>query len=121
MSYVELLTSYQLTPQALKPAVTKALISLLEPIQTAYRASSQWQEVERLAYPPPPSDEKKKKPKKDKGTKVPTRNVQTQPDGSLVGEDTNKDKASLAGNAVEAIKELRIEKETLDQNGTTAK
>lgn len=113
-----MLTFVQLTPQTLKPAVTKAIISLLEPIQAAYNASPEWQEVERRAYPPPPFEEKKKKPKKDKGTKAPNRNVGAKSDGSLVGEDSEKTKASLSDNAAEAMKQLHIGGGALDQNGS---
>jgi tyrosyl-tRNA synthetase len=49
----------------LKPAVTKALIQLVAPIQEEFKNSKEWQEVELLAYPPPPKKEKKVK---DKGT-----------------------------------------------------
>jgi len=35
----------QLTPQLLKPAVSKALNDLLAPIQAAYQADPQWQEI----------------------------------------------------------------------------
>ncbi|KAK1760168.1 tyrosyl-tRNA synthetase [Echria macrotheca] len=59
-----------LTPQLLKPAVSKALNALLAPIQAAYQASKEWQEVTLKAYPP---EEKKKKVKKvkDKGSRYP--------------------------------------------------
>ncbi|KAK0619011.1 tyrosyl-tRNA synthetase [Immersiella caudata] len=59
-----------LTPQLLKPAVTKALTALLAPIQADYQASKEWQEVTLKAYP---LEEKKKKEKKvkNKGTRYP--------------------------------------------------
>jgi len=59
-----------LTPQLLKPAITKALQDLLAPIQAAYQASPEWQEITLKAYPP---EEKKKKEKKvkNKGTRYP--------------------------------------------------
>ncbi|KAK3938683.1 hypothetical protein QBC46DRAFT_161028 [Diplogelasinospora grovesii] len=57
-----------LTPQLIKPAVTAALIDLMAPIQTAYQASKDWQEVTLKAYPPP---EKKQKKVKDKGSRYP--------------------------------------------------
>ncbi len=65
-----MLTHLQLTPQLLKPAIAKALNSLLAPIQTAYQGSKEWQEVTLKAYPP---EEKKKKVKKvkDKGSRYP--------------------------------------------------
>ncbi|KAJ3556212.1 hypothetical protein NPX13_g10187 [Xylaria arbuscula] len=55
-----------LTPQLLKPAVTKALHDILIPIQDAYNASKEWQEITLLAYPPP---EKKAKKVKKIGTR----------------------------------------------------
>ncbi|KAK2595227.1 Tyrosine--tRNA ligase cytoplasmic [Conoideocrella luteorostrata] len=58
----------KLTPQMLKPAVAKALNELLAPIQSAYQASKDWQEVALKAYPPPPKKEKKVK---DKGSRHP--------------------------------------------------
>ncbi|OCK88183.1 tyrosine tRNA ligase [Cenococcum geophilum 1.58] len=54
-----------LTPQILKPAVTKALIQLVAPIQEEFQNSKEWQEVALKAYPPPVKKEKKTK---DKGT-----------------------------------------------------
>ncbi|KAI0551152.1 tyrosyl-tRNA synthetase [Xylaria curta] len=57
-----------LTPQLLKPAVTKALHDIMIPIQDAYNASKEWQEVTLLAYPPP---EKKQKKVKKIGTRYP--------------------------------------------------
>ncbi|XTI86315.1 Nucleotidylyl transferase [Cenococcum geophilum] len=82
-----------LSPQLLKPAVTGALISLLEPIQAEFQASKEWQEIEEKAYPPPPVEEKKKQ-RKDKGSRYPggaaAKNVETQPDGSVEGKDKMK-------------------------------
>jgi tyrosyl-tRNA synthetase len=75
-----------LTPQLLKPAVTEALISLLEPIQAEFQASPAWQEIETKAYPPPPAAAKKEKKKKDKGTFHPKK-VEAQTDGHVEGED----------------------------------
>ncbi|KAF2667665.1 tyrosyl-tRNA synthetase [Microthyrium microscopicum] len=59
-----------LTPQLLKQAVTAGLNKLLAPIQAAYQASPEWQEVTLKAYPPPPKKEKKVK---NKGTRIPDR------------------------------------------------
>lgn len=58
----------QLTPQILKPAVSKALIELTAPIRAAYEASKDWQDITLKAYPPP---EKKVKKVKDKGSRHP--------------------------------------------------
>ncbi|KAL2178306.1 uncharacterized protein P884DRAFT_329011 [Thermothelomyces heterothallicus CBS 202.75] len=57
-----------LTPQLLKPAIAKDLNSLLAPIQEAFQASKEWQEIAEKAYPPPPKKEKKVK---NKGTRYP--------------------------------------------------
>ncbi|KAL1874358.1 hypothetical protein VTK73DRAFT_441 [Phialemonium thermophilum] len=57
-----------LSPQLLKAGATKALNELLAPIQEAYQASKEWQEIEQKAYPPPPKKEKKVK---NKGTRHP--------------------------------------------------
>ena len=62
------LTRLQLTPQLLKPAVAKELSALLAPIQEAFQASKEWQEIAEKAYPPPPKKEKKVK---NKGTRYP--------------------------------------------------
>ncbi|KAF2842633.1 tyrosyl-tRNA synthetase [Patellaria atrata CBS 101060] len=59
-----------LTPQLLKPAVAAGLNKLLAPIQEAYQASTEWQEIALKAYPPPPSQKKEKKVK-NKGSKYP--------------------------------------------------
>lgn len=60
----------QLSPQLLKPAVTKALLELMAPIQAEFRASKEWQEVTEKAYPPPEVKKKEKKVK-NKGTRHP--------------------------------------------------
>jgi len=62
-----------LTPQLLKPAVSTAVISLMAPVQAAYQASSEWQEITLKAYPPP---EKKQKKIKDRGTRYPGNKVE---------------------------------------------
>ena len=59
-----------LSPQLLKPAVTKALLELMAPIQAEFRASKEWQEVTEKAYPPPEVKKKEKKVK-NKGTRHP--------------------------------------------------
>jgi tyrosyl-tRNA synthetase len=48
--------------------VAKALIELMEPIQAAYQASSEWKEITLKAYPPV---QKKEKKIKDKGSRYP--------------------------------------------------
>ncbi|KOS20249.1 Tyrosine--tRNA ligase [Escovopsis weberi] len=57
-----------LTPQLLKPAVAAELSALMAPIQEAYQASKEWQDITLRAYPPP---EKKQKKVKDKGSRHP--------------------------------------------------
>lgn len=94
----------QLTPQLLKHGVTKALNELLAPVQAAYSADKEWQEIEALAYPPPPSEPKKVKKVKDKGTKAPKKDVVAQPDGSVEGGD--KAEVDVGRGAAEAMKEL---------------
>jgi tyrosyl-tRNA synthetase len=59
-----------LTPQLLKPAITTALIELLAPVQAEFKASKEWQEIEKKAYPPP-VEVKKEKKVKNKGSKYP--------------------------------------------------
>ncbi|OCL10702.1 tyrosine tRNA ligase [Glonium stellatum] len=102
-----------LSPQLLKPAVTEALISLLEPIQAEFQASAEWQEIEKKAYPPPPVEEKKKKQKKDKGSKYPggaaAKNVETQPDGSVEGKDKKEVSVGEDGGAA-AMEKLNLKK-----------
>lgn len=48
--------------------MAKALIELMEPIQAAYQASSEWKEITLKAYPP---FQKKEKKIKDKGSRYP--------------------------------------------------
>jgi tyrosyl-tRNA synthetase len=77
-----------LAPQDLKPAVTKALTELLEPVQKEFMATPEWQEIEQKAYPPPPAEKKKEKKKKDKGAFHPgAKKVEAKPDGHVEGQD----------------------------------
>ncbi|KAJ8111208.1 hypothetical protein ONZ43_g5674 [Nemania bipapillata] len=69
----------KLTPQLLKPAVTKALHDILIPIQEAYNASKEWQDITLLAYPPP---EKKQKKVKKIGTRYPAAGQAAVPNGA---------------------------------------
>lgn len=59
-----------LTPQILKPAVSKALNELMEPIREEFNNSKDWQELAERAYPPEVKVVKEKK-KKDRGTMFP--------------------------------------------------
>ena len=60
----------QLTPQTIKPAVTKRLIEMTAPIQKMYQESKEWQEITLKAYPPAELKKKDKKVK-NKGTRHP--------------------------------------------------
>lgn len=59
-----------LTPQILKPAVTKALNEMLAPIREEYSNSPDWKELAEKAYPPEVKIVKEKK-KKNQGTMFP--------------------------------------------------
>ncbi|KAH7922297.1 tyrosine tRNA ligase [Leucogyrophana mollusca] len=50
-------------PSDLKVSVEGAIISLLEPIRSAFLASEEWQKVEKLAYPDPSAKPVQKKKK----------------------------------------------------------
>lgn len=92
----------------LKPAVTSALLELLDPIQKEFKESREWQDIEQKAYP---SDQAKKKEKKVKnlGTRFPgaVKQIDTKPDGHVEG--PSKDEVDLA-------KDMK----TLDVNGNTS-
>ncbi|KAF2730085.1 tyrosine tRNA ligase [Polyplosphaeria fusca] len=88
-----------LTPQDLKPAVTEALISILEPIQADFQASAEWKDIETKAYPPPPPPPKKEKKKKDKGTGYPGKKVEAKADGHVEGPEKEKVDVGEAGGA----------------------
>ncbi len=101
---------YQLTPQALKAAVTTALVTLMAPIQEEFQASSAWQEIEKKAYPSAVVEKKPKKVK-DKGTRHPGaagagKAVTAQPDGSVQRDDEAE--VSLGKAPDVAIKNLKI-------------
>lgn len=98
-----------LTPQLLKSSVTKALNELLAPVQAAFLASKEWQEIQLKAYPPPPAEEKKTKKVKDRGSRFPG-NVEAKPDGTVQGAD--KDKVNLGNSAAEAIEDLKLADKT---------
>jgi tyrosyl-tRNA synthetase len=89
-----------LQPQALKPAVTDALLEILAPIKKTFDETKEWQEIEARAYPPPPAPEKKQKKPKNLGSRFPgagaggkgdaapsTAEVEAKPDGHLEGKD----------------------------------
>jgi tyrosyl-tRNA synthetase len=84
-----------LQPQALKPAVTDALLEILAPIKKVFDETKEWQEIEARAYPPPPAPEKKAKKVKNLGSRFPggkggaaaPAEVEAKPDGHLEGKD----------------------------------
>lgn len=94
-------------PQMLKPAVTDALIELLEPIQQEYSASKDWQDTMSLAYPSPEVKKKEKKPK-NLGTRFPgvTQDVEAKADGHVEGK--TGDQVNLGTSAEEAVAKLAM-------------
>jgi len=96
-----------LTPQLLKAAVTSALLGLLEPIQRDFKSSSEWQEIERKAYPPPEVKKKEKKVK-DRGSRFPgaKQGVEAQPDGHIEGNP--KDQVNVGTGAAAAMEKLEV-------------
>ncbi|KAF2218294.1 tyrosyl-tRNA synthetase [Elsinoe ampelina] len=93
-----------LTPQLLKGAVTTALNEILAPIQEAFKASKEWQDIEQKAYPPPAAPVKKKK-EKNKGTRHPG-GVKAEADGHVEGTDAAE--VNLGKDVNEAIKKLDV-------------
>lgn len=86
-------------------------MELLAPVQAEFEASSEWQEIEKQAYPPPEVKKKEKKVK-DKGSKHPgTKAVEAEPDGHVKG--AGKDQVNLASGAEAAMQHLSVE-----SNGT---
>ena len=107
-----------LQPQALKPAVTDALLELIEPIRKAYEADKEWQAVEQRAYPPPPAAPKKEKKVKNLGSRFPgakdakpeaaNGSIEAKPDGHVEG--PGAEKASVGKSTEEAMKRLSVGK-----------
>lgn len=91
-------------PQVLKPAVTKALIELLAPIQEEYEQSQEWQDIQLKAYPPPEVKKKEKKVK-NLGSRFPGagKGVEAQPDGHLEGKGAVTASLAIDGKAAEAV------------------
>ena len=100
-------------PQNLKPAVTNALIELLEPVQKEFATTKEWQEVEKRAYPPLEAKKKEKKVK-NLGTKFPgvAKDVVAKPDGHVEGK--GEAHVNLATGAEEAMANLDVK-----SNGAT--
>ena len=101
-----------LQPQALKPAVTEALLEILGPIRKAFDESKDWQEVDQRAYPPPPAPEKKKKKEKNLGSRFPGKkgeangNVEAKADGHVEGPGAQE--ASVGKSTEEAMEKLSM-------------
>ena len=102
------------TPQLLKQATTTSLLTLLSSVQASFASNSQWQEVEKLAYPP--ADVKKKDKKaKNKGSKYPGSGsgavpggsaVEAQPDGHVEGPE-KRVVEQTKGTAEEVLEKLK--------------
>ena len=94
----------------LKPAITKALINLLKPLQEEYQASTDWQEITIKAYPPEETKKKEKKVK-NRGTKFPgfKGGVEAKTDGHVEGEA--KDEVDLGTGAEEVMDKLGLQQE----------
>ncbi|KAI9832812.1 MAG: hypothetical protein M1826_000978 [Phylliscum demangeonii] len=104
----------KLTPQALKAAVTSALLEMLAPIQAEFQSSPAWQEIEKKAYPPAVPEEKKKKKVKDRGSKFPgaskaSADVEAKPDGSIEGTKKAELSLGMAVGAEEALAKLSVD------------
>lgn len=99
-----------LSPQALKPAVTAALLEILAPIRKTFEESKEWQEVEKKAYPPPPASEKKPKKVKNLGSRFPgakpAAGLEVKPDGHLEGPGAQE--ASVGKSTEEAMSKLSV-------------
>lgn len=91
----------------LKPAVTNAIIKLLQPIQEEYLRTQEWIDIDKKAYPPPEVKKKEKKVK-DRGSRFPgaAKVVEAKPDGHVEGK--TKDQVNLATGAEEAMKNLDV-------------
>ena len=94
-------------PQMLKPAVTNAIIKLLQPIQEEYLRTQEWIDIDKKAYPSPEVKKKEKKVK-DRGSRFPgaAKVVEAKPDGHVEGK--TKDQVNLATGAEEAMKNLDV-------------
>lgn len=96
----------KLTPQLLKAGASAALVDLLAPIQAEFQASSEWQEIEKKAYPPAEPAKKKKQPK-DRGSRFPgAGTVKANPDGSIEGK--GKEEAQVGTAAEDALSKLEL-------------
>lgn len=73
--------------------MANALNDLLGPIQAAYQASKEWQEIAAKAYPEPPKKEKKVK---NKGTGYPGNKKQEQETSLPIRTKEDAQKAQMA-------------------------
>ncbi|KAI7596025.1 tyrosyl-tRNA synthetase [Hortaea werneckii] len=104
-----------LQPQALKPAVTDALLEILTPLRAKFESDAEWQAIEQRAYPPPPAPEKKKKKEKNLGSRFPGAKggaaaapaVEAKPDGQVVGEGAQE--VSVGKSTEEAMEKLSVQ------------
>ncbi|KAI6818830.1 tyrosyl-tRNA synthetase [Hortaea werneckii] len=109
-----------LQPQALKPAVTDALLEILTPLRAKFDGDKEWQAIEQRAYPPPPAPEKKKKKEKNLGSRFPGNKaapaeggaaaapaVEAKPDGQVVGEGAQE--VSVGKSTEEAMEKLSVQ------------
>lgn len=100
-----------LQPQSLKPAVTEALLAILEPIRKRFEESKEWQEIEQKAYPPPPAPVKKVKEKK-LGTRFP--GAKSAADGGVEAkagghvEGAKAQEVSVGSSTEEAMQKLSV-------------
>lgn len=93
------------TPQLLKPAIIAALHRLLAPIQEEFTSSTEWQEIEKKAYP---VEEPKKKVKKvkNKGTRHPGAAKESEKEaeeGKEIKDATQEDVGKSASEAIEKL------------------
>jgi len=103
-----------LQPQTVKPAATEALLTILTPIRQAFENSSDWQEIEKRAYPPPPAPEKKQKKVKNLGSRFPGSKggdssesaLEAKPDGHVEGPGAHE--ASVGKSTDEAMAKLGV-------------
>ena len=91
----------------MKPAVTAALNRLLAPIQAEFEVSTEWQEIEKKAYPVEAPKEKKQKQKKDKGSRHPgaakASEVQAEEGKDLPKQSTKEDVGTSAADAMDKL------------------
>ncbi|KAJ5625244.1 tyrosyl-tRNA synthetase [Penicillium lagena] len=99
-----------LTPQLLKPAVSTALNRLLAPISAEFQASTDWQEVEKKAYPVEAPKEKKQKQKKDKGSRHPGAGAKPSEVQADEGKDlpTQATKEDVGASAADAMEKMSV-------------